>query len=240
MSLFSLLPDTEILLGLEPEELAGFVLEDLCKSQSRQESCYNYTLLSNFQDYPEELQERVAQAVSEAWAWLEREGLLAPMPGTIGDWRFITRRGRQLQNAQNLQAYRHENKLPKGLLHPVLAQRVYPLFLRGDYDTAVFQAFKQVEVNVRKQGGYNAQDLGVELMRKAFHPETGPLTDKGFPKSEIEAKCHLYAGAIGLYKNPSSHRNVTFSPERAVEIIMIASHLLNLLDESQNNSTSSS
>ncbi len=45
-------------------------------------------------------------------------------------------------------------------------------------------------------------------MRKAFNPDNGPLTRASDPVAEREALMHLFAGAIGSYKNPHSHRNV--------------------------------
>jgi hypothetical protein len=41
--------------------------------------------------------------------------------------------------------------------------------MRGEYDVAVFQAMKAVEVYVREAGGFAASDLGTDLMRRAFH-----------------------------------------------------------------------
>jgi uncharacterized protein (TIGR02391 family) len=54
-----------------------------------------------------------------------------------------------------------------------LVRYVKPLFARGDYDTAVFRAFKEVETRVRKKSGFKS-DYGRKLMLKAFG-ETGPL-----------------------------------------------------------------
>jgi uncharacterized protein (TIGR02391 family) len=75
----------------------------------------------------------------------------------------------------------------------------------------VFEAFKEVEVAVRDAGGFDARIIGTDSMRKAFHPEDGPLSDKGLPTSEREALSALFAGAIGSYKNPASHRTVVIS-----------------------------
>src|SRR2546426_5138520 len=111
-----------------------------------------------------------------------------------------------MKGRQDLTAYQKASRLPKQLLHPVIAQKVWSQYLRGEYDTAVFQAFKEVEVAVREAGHYQPNDLGVDLVRKAFHPERGPLTDSTRPPAEREALVQLFAGAIGSYKNPTSHR----------------------------------
>ena len=79
---------------------------------------------------------------------------------------------------------------------------------------------KEVEVKVREVGKFDPSDVGIQLMRKAFHPE-----------AEREALSHLFTGAIGAYKNPSSHRMVTIDAPKAVELIVLASHLLNIVDE---------
>src|SRR5262249_21653715 len=143
---------------------------------------------------------------------------------------FITRRGERLKEVADAEALRKTDLLPKKLLHPVIAQKVWSLFLRGEYDTAIFQAFKEVEVAVRNAGGYDFTMLGTDLMRKAFHEKNGVLTDHTAPKGEREALAHLFAGAIGLYKNPHSHRHVSITAEETVEMIMLASHLLYIVD----------
>jgi uncharacterized protein (TIGR02391 family) len=84
---------------------------------------------------------------------------------------------------------------------------------------------------VRDASGLGAKDIGAPLMRKAFDPRNGPLTDAGVDESEREARAHLFAGAISSYKNPHSHRNVALdSPDEAAEIIMLANHLLRIVD----------
>ena len=63
-------------------------------------------------------------------------------------------------------------------------------------------------------------------MRQAFEKEAGPLADLRRPQAEREAVAHLFAGAIGLFKNPSSHRAVDYSPEEAADLIRFANYLI--------------
>jgi len=184
-------------------------------------------------------QAEVRKVLLEAWAWLEREGLLVREIGTSASSFFLSRRAKELETGADFDAYRKAGRLPRHQIHPRIAVRVYPAFLRGEYDTAVFQAFREVEIAVRSSGGFPADLVGVELVRQAFRPTNrpnqaavtpGPLCDTGLPVAEQEAMAHLFAGAIGLYKNPQSHRYVPTAPEEAAEVIMFASQLLRIVD----------
>ena len=113
---------------------------------------------------------------------------------------------------------------------PVLIRMVKPLFIRGDYDTAVFRAFKEVECGSAKKAGYGNDEYGRELMIHAFGPN-GPLTDKTAPRGEQDLRRELFAGAISQCKNPSSHREVQFDdPTEAVDMICFANQLLRIVD----------
>lgn len=104
---------------------------------------------------------------------------------------------------------------------------LYPLFLGGHFDAAVATAFIQVEVVVRDACGYPDDLVGVKLMRRAFHPETGPLTDPEAVEGERQAVMDLFAGAIGYHKNPFSHRIVGLSQAaQAASLILVANELL--------------
>ena len=72
---------------------------------------------------------------------------------------------------QDFKAYRIMS-LFSSHIDPVLTQHVKPLFIRGDYDTAVFRAFKEVEVRVRLKAGLPDTAYGVQLMNDAFGRRT--------------------------------------------------------------------
>jgi uncharacterized protein (TIGR02391 family) len=96
------------------------------------------------------------------------------------------------------------------LLHAKLAEKVRPMFMRGDYDVAVFQAFKEVEVSVRGAAKLSNSDIGRKLVQMAFNPESGPLTDAEADKGERVGLMDLFSGGIGYCKNPSAHRERGF------------------------------
>jgi uncharacterized protein (TIGR02391 family) len=127
-------------------------------------------------------------------------------------------------------AYRKASLLPFPELHPTILSRVYPLFLRGDYDTAVFQAFKEVEISVRNAAGLGNDRLGCPLMRDAFNPNNGALRDPHEVPGEQTALMELFAGAIGYFTNPGSHREVELTAIEAAETIMLASRLLRIVE----------
>lgn len=176
---------------------------------------------------------KIENLLNEAWALIEAERLIIPAPGINGTngFRVFTKRGEGISNAVDFQRLREAAAFPKSLIHPSIADRVWPALMRNDLDQAVLISFRAVEESVRKAGGYDATDIGVALIRKAFDKNTGPLTDMSQPEPEREALAHLFAGAIGSYKNPHSHRTVNLSDLRdAQEQIVLASHLLRIVD----------
>lgn len=178
---------------------------------------------------PERVREATA-ALAEAFDWLIIHGLLSGIPGK-GDWLFITRRGLAVLDADDGTALiRAEARLDVDL-HPRIAARVQTQFLLGEYELAALAAMREVEIRVRELSGAEARDIGVALMRQAFRPEAGPLTDRNAEKGEQEALSALFAGAIGVFKNPVSHRQVDYEdPTLASEVVLLADLLLRILD----------
>jgi uncharacterized protein (TIGR02391 family) len=232
----SMLPDAASVLALEPEELGGVLLEhfnSMTAQEQFQLNRHNFLMSAEVLAYGRDPLDRLACAFAEGWAWLERECLVALKPNAGGSYGyFVTRRGRKLIDRNASEAYRRASMLPRSLLHPRIESRVYPSFLRGAYDTAVFEALREVEVAVRGAAGFGPEKYGEIMMREAFNPANGPLADRNSLKSEQEAMANLFAGAIGLYKNSSSHRTgAVQDPVIAVEVIILANHLLRLVEE---------
>jgi uncharacterized protein (TIGR02391 family) len=228
-------PPVETVLEMEPEELAPFVLRHLNEAGRQTLNMHNFSTGTSpdFVKWAGEdhrQRDEIMQRLIVAWRWLERELFIAPQPGNV-DWAFITPRGKAVLESEDFEDYRQERFLPSEGLDPVLVRKVKQAFIRGDYDTSVFQAFKEVEVRVRKKAGLSNNDYGVDLMTKAFGPPAGPLVDKSAVPGEQYARMHLFAGAIGTYKNPSSHRDVAFSdPKQAADLIHIANELLRIVE----------
>ena len=248
--LFEMLPDADHLLSLSAEELAGPLLvslegseqinlEDEITHKSIEGEIKNGVNRNNPNlNYPPKSHEDVLFALMEAWQCLLSERFVAPRPANLRSTTgmsqnttyFVTRRGQKIETLDDYEAYRKADLLRKHQLHPIIADKVWFIFAQGSYDTAVLEAFKQVEIAVREVGGYAENDRGTDLMRNAFNVENGNLTDESRLPAVRQAMSDLFAGAIGLYKNPSSHHEVEFAPEEAAEIIIIASQLLRIVD----------
>ena len=67
-------------------------------------------------------------------------------------------------------------------------------------------------------------------MKRSFTPG-GRLAEPSLDSGEQQATMALFWGAIGVFKNPSSHRQVEYDdPTAASEVVLLADLLLRLLD----------
>lgn len=177
---------------------------------------------------------RWERLLQEAWDWLYTRGLISggdPTQSTDTWWTFLTRRGNAVLDEPD-GASRLAAELRLDLdLHPLIAGRVHRQFLLGEYELAAIAALREVEIRVRTLSGASDSDIGVRLMTDAFR-DGGPLHDSLLDKGESESMMALFRGAIGVFKNPSSHRQVEFSdPTAASEVVLLADLLLRMLDQ---------
>ena len=183
IELTRVIPDVTVLLTLEPEEL-GAKLLFLLRKRNLQRNTFLPTSLNAeiWPDFPLPGQqppyptERAAVeiALAEAWAWLEAQGLIVRAPDSNGDrgWKILSRRALRFENEAEFAQYSVSRLLPKEMLHRRISETVWLAFMRGEFDVAVFQAMKAVEVAVRHASDLGDKMIGVKLVRTAFAPES--------------------------------------------------------------------
>ena len=197
------IPDVDAMLALAPEELGAKILFFVRRrvaipfQSSGLVSLHNAELeLQQVSAYRPRWKE-VSLALAEAWAWLEGQGLLVPAESTNGlnGFRRPSRRAQTFESETDLRPYAFVRRFPREALHSRFADKVWAAFMRGEFDVAVFQAMKTVEVAVREASGLRDDMLGKVLMQEAFK-EGGPLADPQAEKGEQIGRMNLFMGAI--------------------------------------------
>lgn len=239
--LFAEIPDPDVVLALEPEELGGKLLFLIKRRLNRenQQQFHPRNLIGEVASpgdrsrgtggYPSDKWVNLTAAVSEAFAWLESQVLILPNSSDLSaGWRVLSRRAHAMDTDSDFQVYREAQRIPRELLHPDFREEVWLAFVRGDFSDAVFKAMRAVEIAVRDAAGFQAGDHGVPMIRRAFGKD-GALRDSSAQEAEAEALQHLFAGAVGSYKNPHSHRKVAIDADEAIEVVILASHLMRIV-----------
>ncbi len=244
MTLADLIPDANLLLSLPPEQVGLQLLKLAAASQQNglfsKESVAcddrlfggGLPLHQGGATYLSTNANEIELAISEAWLWLENNLLIMPAQAPNHSFKRLTRRGRALaKDDRAFGTYAAAANFPKSLLHPAIAEEVWVQLAQNKLAVAVFVAFRAVEEAVRLAAGFAPEEHGVPMMRRAFHKDSGPLRRDGDPDAEKEALASFFAGAIGSYKNPHSHRTVQIEDAtEAQEMVLLASHLLRIVD----------
>jgi len=143
---------------------------------------------------------------------------------------FPTKKGFRFPEREFRRVVKEYALMPETYVHPLIVQKSFSLLNQGQLESAVLQAYKTIETKTRERINATPEEYGVKLIRKAFNPERGPLTDYELPKAEREAFCNYIAGAFGFYKNPCSHRDVELDFISAFDRIVVASDLLKVIE----------
>lgn len=118
-------------------------------------------------------------------------------------------------------------------LHADVVRAASGLFADQQYESAVTEAMKSVEIRVRRLAGSPLS--GAALMQEAFRPK-GPRLDVAVEEGrsgddEREGYFHLFRGAMVGIRNPKAHELARGDdPFEALKIIALASLLHRRLD----------
>lgn len=148
---------------------------------------------------------------------------------------FPTKKGFRFPEREFKRVVKEYTLMPETYVHPLIVKKSFSLLNTGQFESAVLQAFKTIETRIREKINATAEEYGIRLIRKAFHPENGPLTNHKLPKAECEAFCNYIAGAFGFYKNPCSHRDIELDFSSAFDRIVVASDLLKAIENANIN-----
>lgn len=233
-------PSAPDLIALTDRELMSVLLRYVgTDDPTRRMTTVEGTLTSLFEPtgpYQAAHRNEVQDKVRGAWRALEDARLIVepdPHNGANG-YRVISEQGRNVGTDVDLEAARNRAWLKADKIHVDLRGACFRSFANGDYDTAIFEAFKAVEAKVRARctalGANVATQFGSNLMAAAFDAPGGPLMDPAANATRQRARANLFKGAMGELRNPRAHGDPTVAdPLIAIEEIMTASALLRIV-----------
>jgi uncharacterized protein (TIGR02391 family) len=222
--------DVDELMDLGTDELALLILPGLVAEGTVKWNDFRNRCLLRFRDQGEGHDERyrpLARRLAAAWQWLRNEGFLAPHHDHDHPAEETTEAAVGM-DAAALVEHRSLSLLRRASLDRALVTQVLPIFARGLYSAATFQAMLVVETRVREASGLTHLD-GVDLMKQAFK-QGGPLSDPSIPAGDQDAVMALYWGAHGVFRNEAGHWIRDDRPsQEAAEVILLANTLLRLI-----------
>ena len=122
-------------------------------------------------------------------------------------------------------------------LHPMIYNVSGNKFNQGFYSDAVESALKEVNSRIKRiYRRYRGEEKdGQDLMRKTFSSSNPLLIFEGVDtesgKNVQEGYMQIFAGAIQGIRNPKAHENTHISREDAIKRLILASLLMEKVDE---------
>lgn len=125
---------------------------------------------------------------------------------------------------------------PLSGLHPEVVRVAGPLYRDGHLASAIFEAFKAIEVRVRRLSGL--QGSGRDLMARAFRESDPALPlnrgETDVERDEQEGFKLIFMGAMQGIRNPKAHDEVAQEDaDRALDYLSLASLLMRRLDDAE-------
>jgi uncharacterized protein (TIGR02391 family) len=233
-NLFAAYPTGEAWEAADPEDMGPVLLRDL-KSQSASNNLCLNNLHGPLQDhfsrergrYPTDPEIAV---FFEAYHWLRNVGLLAPSPRQSRDFDVLTRRALALDDV-GLTQFRAARLSGYEILDSGITNKVWSIYLRGDYDIAIAYAFKVVEMRMREKAGLTNNDMGERLAKKFFERFSSEAPRKS--EKALPSVVQLFIGALDRYRNSAVHERPSITePEEAMEVMLLANHCLRIVERS--------
>jgi hypothetical protein len=181
-----------------------------------------------------EERQKLKMRLYQAWSWLESQGYVVVDPTQSSpNWKQLTPEGEAIASDPDADAALRRAKAANQLsidLHPrLVAAGVQQTFRAGDLDSAIRDAFADLEHSVRTLAGLTSGDFGVKLMSKAF-AKSGPLAP-GINSRQQAGLQKMFEGAFSILRNPAGHGPTGLEVEEAVEQVLHADLLMRKLDE---------
>lgn len=121
-------------------------------------------------------------------------------------------------------------------LHPKIVEVTRSQFKSGHYSEAIFNAFRCIEIRVKKKSGLKKR--GWSLMQDAFNENHPRIKINSMQNDyEIDEQAgfkHIYAGAMLGIRNPKAHADIKQKDShRTLEYLSLASLLVKRVEEGE-------